>query len=288
MSATSDLRVPGDRAGVAAPTGPSGWQTDPWHRHQSRFFDGHQWTEHVADGGVASIDSAPVADLPRSRPIPPDDAPPDGTGPRVLAQDQTSDLGLDEPLLLVDLAPDAEGVRRLRTPQDVEVGRIGAPRAATLTRLGRALVAAPGDTPTRLVVTDATGDPALRLRRPGRRLAPVVDVAGPDGALGTITATSLRQGLRARVDDAAGTEVGHLEQRGPDAALLTVVDRDDRPLARLTPVWDVPGTRHHLPPGVVLVDRRPPDDGDGPGPDRLLLAALLAPALLLPPGRPPE
>ena len=281
--------MPGDRAGVGAPTGPSGWQTDPWHRHQSRFFDGHQWTEHVADGGVASIDSAPVADLPRSRPIPPEDAPPDGTGPRVLAQDDVADLGLDEPLLLVDLAPDAEGVRRLRTPRDVEVGRVAVPRASTLTRLGRALVAAPGDAPTRLAVTDATGHPVLRLRRPGRRLAAVVDVLGPDGSLGTVTATSLRQGLRARVDDAAGTEVGHLEQRGPDTSLLSVVDADERPLARLTPVWDVPGSRHHLPPGVVLVDRRRPDDEGAAGPPgRLLLAALLAPSLLLPPGPPLE
>lgn len=237
---------------------------------------------------MASIDSAPVADLPRSRPIPPEAAPPDGVGPRVLVPTEVADLELAEPLLLVDLEPDDDGVRRLRTPLDVEVGRVTAPRPSLLTRLGRSLVASPGSTPTTLVVTDAAGTEALRLRRPGRRIAAAVDVSGPDGALGTITAESLRQGLRARVEHRDGTQVGRLSQTGTDTARLRVVDADDRPLARLTPVWDVPGSRHHLPPGVVLVDRRPP--GDGPPPDPvtagLLLAAVLAPPLLLAPDPP--
>lgn len=34
----------------------SGWLPDPRHRHQYRFFDGVNWTDHVADDGVAGID----------------------------------------------------------------------------------------------------------------------------------------------------------------------------------------------------------------------------------------
>jgi len=38
------------------PTPPGEWRGDPSGRHQHRYWDGSDWTEHVADEGVASID----------------------------------------------------------------------------------------------------------------------------------------------------------------------------------------------------------------------------------------
>jgi hypothetical protein len=35
---------------------PAGWYADPTHRHQSRYWDGSRWTEHVADSGVSATD----------------------------------------------------------------------------------------------------------------------------------------------------------------------------------------------------------------------------------------
>lgn len=32
------------------------WYPDPSGRHEHRYWDGRRWTEHVADGGIASID----------------------------------------------------------------------------------------------------------------------------------------------------------------------------------------------------------------------------------------
>lgn len=282
--------MPSDRAdGATAPTGPSGWHPDPWQRHHSRFFDGRQWTEHVADGGISSVDSAPVAEMSRSRPTPQQESPPGGDGPRVLedAEADTGDPGIDHALLLLDLVPDADGARKLRTPIDQSAGQVTICPPTLLTRLGRALVAAPRPTPTALAVLDPVGAERLQVRRPGRRSAPVVDVLGAEGvALGTVTATSVRQGLRATVVDGAGEEIGELEQVGPDTGSLRVVDEDGRTRARLTPVWDVPGLRRHLPPGVVLVDRRESPTGvlADPTVGPLLLGALLAPALLLPAG----
>ncbi len=285
------MRERGDRGGLGAPTGPSGWHPDPWRRHHARFFDGRLWTEHVADGGVSSIDSAPVAEMARSRPMPPRQAPPEGEGPRVLGEGPgRDDPGLDHALLLVDLEADDDGIRHLRTPAEVTVGRVAAPPPSPLTRLGRRLVSAPGVTPSRLVVTDRLGTERLHLGRPGRRTAPVVDITGPDGPLGAITAESVRQGLRARLVDATGSDVGRLEQVGPDTESLRIVGPDDEVCARLTPVWDIPGSRHHLPPGVVLVDRRYTAEGRRVAPERggLLLGALLAPLLVLPPAAPAD
>lgn len=35
---------------------PPAWHPDPTGRHDHRWWDGSQWTEHVADAGVASVD----------------------------------------------------------------------------------------------------------------------------------------------------------------------------------------------------------------------------------------
>ena len=51
------------------------WQADPFGRHEQRWWDGHDWTQRVADGDHPGIDTpvidsaphAPVAD----RPAPP-------------------------------------------------------------------------------------------------------------------------------------------------------------------------------------------------------------------------
>jgi putative membrane protein len=35
---------------------PAGWFADPSGRHEWRYWDGTGWTDHVGDGGVASLD----------------------------------------------------------------------------------------------------------------------------------------------------------------------------------------------------------------------------------------
>ena len=85
-----------------------------------------------------------------------------------------------------------------------------------------------------------------------------------------------------------GEVVGRLEQTGPRATSRRVVGADGGVVARLTAVWDVPGPRNHLPPGMVLLDRRSDATGAGPDADRadLLLGALVAADLLAPPPPP--
>ena len=38
------------------PATPAGWHPDPTRRHESRYWDGAAWTEHVADAGVTGVD----------------------------------------------------------------------------------------------------------------------------------------------------------------------------------------------------------------------------------------
>jgi hypothetical protein len=62
------------------PSQSAGWHPDPWHRHESRYWDGSKWTEHVASGGRQSVDrealatsppAAPTLAAPPAPPLPP-------------------------------------------------------------------------------------------------------------------------------------------------------------------------------------------------------------------------
>lgn len=56
---------------------PAGWQPDPTGKHEHRYWDGTQWTDNVADGGVAGTEPyEPVASE-----TPPPSAEPDPTTP---------------------------------------------------------------------------------------------------------------------------------------------------------------------------------------------------------------
>ncbi len=272
--------------GEDGPLGPPGWHPDPWQRHGLRFHDGRLWTEHVADGGMAGIDTTPVAGMERSRPVPDQAAPPDdAVGARVLPGGAGAEVVLlaDAPLLLVGAAAE-DGSRALRTPDDEGVGLVVPAPPRRLARLGRALVAEPSSRVTRLAVRDAGGAEALRLSRPLRRTAATVDVTGLAGPLGRVVADRVVQELRARVVTADGRELGTLIEAGEATASLAVATDDGTLRARLTPVWDVPGRRRHLPPGVLLLDRRPsPGEAWDASAAALLLAALLSPTLLRPP-----
>jgi hypothetical protein len=41
---------------VVDQTPPAGWHPDPVGRHQHRYWDGSEWTSHVADDGVTAVD----------------------------------------------------------------------------------------------------------------------------------------------------------------------------------------------------------------------------------------
>jgi len=42
--------------GGAVQSAGAGWHPDPMKRHEQRYWDGAQWTEHVSDAGVPSTD----------------------------------------------------------------------------------------------------------------------------------------------------------------------------------------------------------------------------------------
>ena len=48
--------APSATASAGAPTVPANWYPDPSKRYELRYWNGSAWTEHVATGGVQSVD----------------------------------------------------------------------------------------------------------------------------------------------------------------------------------------------------------------------------------------
>ena len=55
----ADVVEPGASSGTAA-----GWFTDPFVRHEQRYWSGTAWTEHVSDDGVPGTDPPPERPTP--------------------------------------------------------------------------------------------------------------------------------------------------------------------------------------------------------------------------------
>lgn len=65
--------------------GTRGWYDDPAHRHESRYWDGRDWTAMVSDGGVTATDALGTSAAP------PREAPSPLPGPAVAAQQEASE-----------------------------------------------------------------------------------------------------------------------------------------------------------------------------------------------------
>lgn len=46
------------------PASPAGWLSDITGRHELRYWNGAQWTEHVSDGGVQAVDPFQPVEMP--------------------------------------------------------------------------------------------------------------------------------------------------------------------------------------------------------------------------------
>ena len=54
---------------AANPEPSASWHTDPFGRHDVRWWDGTKWTEKVRDGEQAGIDPPGIAVAPRAVPL---------------------------------------------------------------------------------------------------------------------------------------------------------------------------------------------------------------------------
>jgi uncharacterized protein YxjI len=171
---------------AGAPLTPGGWYPDPLGRHESRYWDGGKWTEHVASRGRQGADppvgatSVPIAnDAPA---LPPEVAPAPATTSREAKkiQKQVQKLGLADVSGTPDLAILDEPVLVIN-----QKGKLVELRAeyAIHNQNGLQLAVVRGKrVSSRIQVVDMTGRLLLDLRREASLLSSKVSVAGAKGA----------------------------------------------------------------------------------------------------------
>lgn len=223
---------------------PAGWHPDPYRRSEHRYWDGGQWTEHVASSGQQWIDppigvAPPVVIQPlhaATRPTPLSGQPLPTTKPRAKSkttqkiQKQVQKLGLAHTAGGPDLAIHSEPILVIN-----QKGKLVELRAeyAIYDRNGLQLAAVRGKRmSSRVQVVDMAGRSLLDLRREATLLSSKVVVAGEDDAkVGRIVPSkNLNQLDRSfKLEDASNELIG-------------AVYAEDRRLQRDFNVQDTGGT----------------------------------------------
>lgn len=99
-----------------AATPPADWYPDPVGRHQYRFYDGANWTDHVADDGRVQLDPLNLAPPPETTLVTPADEAPAPQAERLIAEPSSSErppsVGrpVEEPPILAAETPWPESV----------------------------------------------------------------------------------------------------------------------------------------------------------------------------------
>ncbi len=219
---------------------PPDWYPDPYGRHELRYFDGTQWTEHVASHGRQSTDQ------------------PGGTikVPTVnrateKIQRDVAKVGADggagggtlftEPVLVVNQKAKVIEINNEYAIYDKNGCQIGAVRQvgqSTAKKVMRVLSSVDQFMTHKLQVVDMTGAPVLALTRPAKWVKSKVlvqDAAGnevgqivQENAIGKI-----HFGLHAR-----GAKVGSLNAENWRAWNFNITDSSGTEVARITKTWE--------------------------------------------------
>lgn len=225
-------------------TSASGWHPDPFGRFEVRYWDGAQWTHHVATQGRQMVD-API-----NVPPPPATAP----GRAVRAQDrkvqrQAQAAGIDvgarsgggtlfsEPVLVVNQKPKLIAANAEYAVFDQHGHSVGTVREIGQSRLKNAVLPGGGDNGTkRLQILDVDGRLQLALTRPAKLARSKVTVRDADGnEIGSIAQRNLGVVNGARFDlIAQGRKVGLLQGEGRGHFDFSIQDMAGVEVARVS------------------------------------------------------
>lgn len=234
---------------------PAGWYADPMGRHQYRWYDGTQWTDHVASGGVQSTDPVHAAPPVMAAGVSSaEDVQRQVTGQAGIAPGGAQGGGtlFTEPVLVVNQKAKLIEVNAEFAIYDQQGNQIGAVRQvgqSTAKKVMRVVSSLDQFMTHTLQVVDRDGSVALQLTRPRKvmkskiivqdgRGAPVgeivqknvigkidFDLMGPGGRLGTIHGENWRAWNFA-ILDAAGVEVARITKtwEGLAQTIFTTAD----------------------------------------------------------------
>jgi uncharacterized protein YxjI len=240
---------------------PAGWFPDPFSRHEHRYWDGVQWTEHVGSQGRQSVDAPLVAppsppELTSAAMVAPSQAPSPTPVINKKVQRQLEKLGVGdltqvgggtlftEQVLVVN-----QKAKLFEKKADYEVFNQRGQKVGSVREYGvsmsRAAVGRENST-KRLQIVDADGKPVLTLTRPAAVLKSKVVVMHADGtSLGQITQENFgvmasvlggRFNIRFRME-AGGETLGTINAESWRAWDFSIQDPSGNEIGRITKTW---------------------------------------------------
>lgn len=225
------------------PPAPADWYADPFGRHEYRYFDGTNWTEHVSSHGRTQID------------------PPSGASPVPTVQRDTSKVVGDvdragatgtgaftgsgsiftEPILVVNQKAKLIEINNEYAVYDQHGQQIAAVREvgqSTLKKAVRLFTSYDQFLTHSLQIVDMNGTPLLGLTRPAKFVKSRVIVTDAGGReIGQVVQQNAIGKIRFALE-AGGQQIGTMNGENWRAWNFAVRDHTDTEVARITKTWE--------------------------------------------------
>ena len=220
---------------------PADWYPDPSGRHELRYYDGTQWTEHVSSGGRQSVD-----------PLTPGVVPVAGSNPGKVQQ-QVANAGVaagavagggtifTEPVLVVNQKAKLIEINNEYAIFDQHGTQIGAIRQvgqSAAKKVARVLLSVDQFLTHRLQVVDMSGAVQLTVTRPGKVFKSRFIVGDGTGReIGQIVQKNMIGKIRFGFE-VGGSEIGSLSAENWRAWDFGVSDASGTEIARIKKTWE--------------------------------------------------
>jgi len=244
----------------------AGWYADPLGRHELRYYDGAQWTEHVSSHGRTAVDP-PVG----SSHVPTVDRAPEKVahdvtraGTAGVAEFQGGGTIFTEPVLVVNQKAKLIEINNEYAIYDQNARQIAAVREvgqSNLKKAARFLTSLDQYMTHKLQIVDMSGTPLLALTRPAKFVKSRIVVEDPAGReIGQIVQQNAIGKIRFGLES-GGHSYGMIQGENWRAWNFAIKDHTDTEVARITKTWEgLAKTMFTTADNYVVQIHRPLDD----------------------------
>jgi uncharacterized protein YxjI len=227
---------------VDTQSSPAAWHADPFQRHQLRYWDGKQWTEHVSDTGVQSLDPPTAAPV-----VPVGDFRPDQIQHQVQNQARTQGAWagdgtvFGEPILVVNQKAKFIEINNEYAIYDQHGRQIGAVRQvgqSTTKKVMRAMSSFDQFMTHKLQVVDTQGRVLLNITRPAKFMKSKLQITDSAGnEVGWIVQQNAIGKIRFGLES-GGVSHGTISAENWRAWNFSITDHANTEVARITKTWE--------------------------------------------------
>jgi uncharacterized protein YxjI len=254
----------GTTASSDTPQHPANWYPDPLGRHEYRYWDGGQWTEHVSSHGTQSVDPptgpSHVPTVNRATEKVQRDVATAGAGSSVAGGGSI----FTEPVLVVNQKVKIIELNNEYAIYDQNGTQIGAVRQvgqSMLKKAARVIGSYDQFFTHKLQIVDMAGTPLLQLTRPAKVFKSTVIVQdGVGNEIGKIVQKNMMGKIRFSLD-AGGQNVGSINGENWRAWNWNLQDSNGTEVARITKTFEgIAKTLFTTADNYVLQIHRPIDE----------------------------